>query len=823
MASLTLTASVEDFEGTPVAVTLTVTADRALVVDGETVRVRPRRERTGTDGRLSLDLVALPDLGYWVEGPWTQLGARLRVWFPSEPYAGQTVTLADIITNHPGPPTPTPPADKWATLVGRVTTTELRVIDLDTLTAALEAGRVRVLTNDPSLTTPEHDTDPHRQDVYVDPGTGRRFWTVRDVPTQAAVELRDAAWTWASAPLAAVPTAITTQPTPDGRTIRPILAGGRVWLGYGDWTVNTGPIDLYDADPMNLAAAPVQRFAAYSTEAIEHVEEGHTGTLWVPNIDSTHGGANDLLTDEGGTWHTITAPAMDHMLDAADTLHGLFLAGSEGNNVTPSRAVVYRSTDHGVTWARVFAATDIGMGEWARVYGFHVIDGRVFIGGLASVVVPEWMDRYWEWDGTQFVDSPLPVTNARAREIGRMTVDGRTLIAMSTGAAYWLDGSTLVPAGGAPPAWPSVTWDEDAWITWSGSTVQRKAVTGRDGDLLTTTTTALHTVTGTIAAVAAWRDTHGVLHTLTTLQGGGWAHHEYAPPAWMRAGTPAFDAGMHQTAPGVYEVTSPAPFPLDPVHGFAPDGTPSAGAAAALAGKADTSALTAHTSATTGVHGIADTADLIIEGDPRLTNPRPPTAHTHLVAQISDSTTVGQSVLTAASAQAARGVVGAFPTYSGVGDPNGNVSGTTGDTYVDTSAIPGVFPGARNWIKTTSSGANGWVVTLGDTGLIYAPAYAGFTCDIRIRRRNSLVSLDLAGTHPASYSGSSYIPGTLPVWARPASTQRVQLSESGTALSRMIAIPSTGAIYITLNPSVSAPYQSQTMTYPVYSAWPVQP
>lgn len=37
--------------------------------------------------------------------------------------------------------------------------------------------------------------------------------------------------------------------------------------------------------------------------------------------------------------------------------------------------------------------------------------------------------------------------------------------------------------------------------------------------------------------------------------------------------------------------------------------------------------LTAHTGATTGVHGIADTAALIVEGDSRLTNARTPTAH----------------------------------------------------------------------------------------------------------------------------------------------------------------------------------------------------
>jgi hypothetical protein len=38
-------------------------------------------------------------------------------------------------------------------------------------------------------------------------------------------------------------------------------------------------------------------------------------------------------------------------------------------------------------------------------------------------------------------------------------------------------------------------------------------------------------------------------------------------------------------------------------------------------------ALTTHAADTTGVHGIADTADLIVEGDPRLTDSRTPDAH----------------------------------------------------------------------------------------------------------------------------------------------------------------------------------------------------
>ncbi|MER7331673.1 MULTISPECIES: head fiber protein [unclassified Micromonospora] len=45
--------------------------------------------------------------------------------------------------------------------------------------------------------------------------------------------------------------------------------------------------------------------------------------------------------------------------------------------------------------------------------------------------------------------------------------------------------------------------------------------------------------------------------------------------------------------------------------------------------------------------------------DVRLSDARPPTAHTHTAAQISDSTVIGRSVLTAADAAAARTAIGA--------------------------------------------------------------------------------------------------------------------------------------------------------------------
>lgn len=83
-----------------------------------------------------------------------------------------------------------------------------------------------------------------------------------------------------------------------------------------------------------------------------------------------------------------------------------------------------------------------------------------------------------------------------------------------------------------------------------------------------------------------------------------------------------------------------------------------AGAAEAAA-TASASALASHEADTTAVHGIANTASLILEGDARLTDARTPTTHSHTAAQISDATATGRSVLTAADAAAARTAIGA--------------------------------------------------------------------------------------------------------------------------------------------------------------------
>ena len=82
--------------------------------------------------------------------------------------------------------------------------------------------------------------------------------------------------------------------------------------------------------------------------------------------------------------------------------------------------------------------------------------------------------------------------------------------------------------------------------------------------------------------------------------------------------------------------------------------------------------------------GDAASGEVVKGSDSRLTDARTPTAHTHTAAQISDSTAVGRSVVTATDAAAARSAIGALATTGGTmtGAITGNVGGVTNFTQL---------------------------------------------------------------------------------------------------------------------------------------------
>ena len=105
-----------------------------------------------------------------------------------------------------------------------------------------------------------------------------------------------------------------------------------------------------------------------------------------------------------------------------------------------------------------------------------------------------------------------------------------------------------------------------------------------------------------------------------------------------------------------------------------------------LAAKALDSDLTSHTGATTSVHGIADTAALVVTTDSRLTDARTPTTHaaSHTSGG-SDEITVAQSQVTNLSTDLAAKADLASPTFTGTPAAPTAASGTN-TTQVATTA-----------------------------------------------------------------------------------------------------------------------------------------
>lgn len=129
---------------------------------------------------------------------------------------------------------------------------------------------------------------------------------------------------------------------------------------------------------------------------------------------------------------------------------------------------------------------------------------------------------------------------------------------------------------------------------------------------------------------------------------------------------------------------------------------------AALDLKANLSALGTAAAKNVAASGNAATGEVVKGDDTRLTDSRTPTTHTHPSTQISDATTVGKAVMTAADAAAARSAIGAGTssfdgTYSSLsgkpslGDAAAKNTGTTAGTVAagDDSRITGAVPATR--------------------------------------------------------------------------------------------------------------------------------
>jgi hypothetical protein len=256
-----------------------------------------------------------------------------------------------------------------------------------------------------------------------------------------------------------------TQPTPAGRRLHTLEGWrGELFIGYGDYDEDTGPIEVSAYNPRGRSFSTKLRFP---TEAIE-LYRVIGNRMYAPAIDPVGDGPSAAVAvgEPDGRWRNEKGTFVTHAFDIA-TLDGtdLWLVGSRQTN-----AIVLRSADMGRTWA---VALQLGprsgkSQDFARFYFVFTQGGRLYVQaedylGGGSPLSKVFEDGVWT-DGPDL--RPIPSTGAKplpvAGEVaylgadGVMAFDGRVArvahlartqvidLTAADGALYVLDGREVL-------------------------------------------------------------------------------------------------------------------------------------------------------------------------------------------------------------------------------------------------------------------------------------------------------------------------------------------------------------------------------------------
>jgi hypothetical protein len=202
------------------------------------------------------------------------------------------------------------------------------------------------------------------------------------------------------------------QPTPLGRRLHTLEGWrGELYMGYGDYDENNGPVEVSAYDPRLASFASKLRFPS---EAIE-LYRAIGARLYAPAIDPRGDGPSAAVAvgePEGG-WSNNKSVFMTHAFDIA-TLDGadLWLVGAR-----QVHAVAVRSRDGGRSWA---TALQVGprsadAQDFARFHFVFVHAGRLYV--QAQDYLGGMFARSRVWDGGSWEDGPdlRPIPNTGAK------------------------------------------------------------------------------------------------------------------------------------------------------------------------------------------------------------------------------------------------------------------------------------------------------------------------------------------------------------------------------------------------------------------------
>lgn len=170
------------------------------------------------------------------------------------------------------------------------------------------------------------------------------------------------------------------QPTTWGREIHALCPwNGKLYMGYGDYDQNTGPIVITSYDPTTRAFANAWTSRTESIEVFRPLMD----RLYVPAIDPIR--TRDpvfSVCDAAGQWNDgrINMPGGETITHAYDmaTLTGtdLWLVGSSERD---TRAVALRSLDGGATWSKSLELSNQPGDSRNRFYFAQVMNNKLYL------------------------------------------------------------------------------------------------------------------------------------------------------------------------------------------------------------------------------------------------------------------------------------------------------------------------------------------------------------------------------------------------------------------------------------------------------------
>ena len=193
--------------------------------------------------------------------------------------------------------------------------------------------------------------------------------------------------------------AAAAQPSGTGKTLAALTAfNGKIYAGFGDYTGNYGPIGIHSFNPATNTFS--DRLLNDPTEAVYQFRHIN-GKLYAPDIDplsgeSSGGYAVGTVNGASESWQHKGPVTAIHMYDVSGYGGNLWMAGAKGNN-----ALVWRSTDNGLTWSESLNVLPSGGYSYIRIYGMGEYGGKLY-----ASVDAETRTKSRVFDGTSWSDGP---------------------------------------------------------------------------------------------------------------------------------------------------------------------------------------------------------------------------------------------------------------------------------------------------------------------------------------------------------------------------------------------------------------------------------